>query len=96
VLVDPDGGGRVGRTVVGERLAACVNVLAPCHSIFWWDGAIDSGEEVPALFKTTTDKVDALIARIAKLHSYEVPAIVAWPIDRLDSDYAGWVETTLA
>ena len=44
---------RIGRTVVEERLAACINVLAPCTSIYWWDGAVEQSDETPALLKTT-------------------------------------------
>ena len=83
---------RIGRTVVEERLAACVNILAPCRSIYRWQGAIESAEEVPAIFKTTLAEADALIARIASLHSYDVPCVVAWPIDKLLVGYAEWVE----
>jgi len=83
---------RIGRTVVEERLAACVNVLGPCRSIYRWQGAIESAGEVPAIFKTTAAEADALIARIASLHSYDVPCVVAWPIDKLLVSYAEWVE----
>jgi periplasmic divalent cation tolerance protein len=83
---------RIGRTVVEERLAACANVLAPCHSIYRWEGAIEEAAEVPALFKTTQAGAEALIARIAELHSYDVPAAVAWPIAAAHRAYAGWVE----
>jgi uncharacterized protein involved in tolerance to divalent cations len=83
---------RIGRTVVEERLAACINVLAPCTSIYWWDGAVAQSDEVPALLKTTLAGADALVERIASLHSYEVPAIVVWPVDRLAASFGDWVE----
>ncbi len=63
----------IGMTVVEERLAACVNILQPCRSIYRWEGAIETSTETPALFKTTLDKADALIARIKELHSYDIP-----------------------
>ncbi len=84
---------RIGRTVVEDRLAACINVLAPCTSIYWWEGAVAQSDEAPALLKTTTDRVDALIARIAELHSYEVPAIAAWPIERTLESFGQWVNS---
>jgi len=74
---------RIGRTVVEERLAACINILAPCRSIYRWDSRIEQADEVPALLKTTAAAADRLIARIADLHSYAVPAITVWPLDRL-------------
>ena len=82
----------IGMTVVEERLAACVNILQSCRSIYRWEGDIHTATETPALFKTTLDKVDALIARIKELHTYDVPAIVVWPIERLSADFGDWVE----
>ena len=82
----------IARTVVEERLAACANILAPCRSVYRWEGRIEEGEEVPALFKTRADTADGLIARIAELHSYEVPAAVAWPVSHALPAYANWVE----
>jgi periplasmic divalent cation tolerance protein len=82
---------RVARLVVEERLAACANILAPCRSIYRWQGAIEEAEEVPALFKTAAARAEALIARIAELHSYDVPAAVVWPIARSLDSYRGWV-----
>jgi periplasmic divalent cation tolerance protein len=82
----------IGATVVEERLAACVNILQPCRSIYRWEGEVQSSTETPALFKTTLDRADALIARIKELHTYDIPAIVVWPIERLPVDFGDWVE----
>ena len=82
----------IGLAMVEERLAACVNILQPCRSIYRWEGAVQSATETPALFKTTSAKADQLIARIKELHSYNVPAIVVWPIERLPADFGDWVE----
>ena len=84
---------RIGRIVVEERLAACINVLAPCTSIYWWEGAVTQSDETPALLKTTLARADALIERIEELHGYDVPAIVVWPIERLAASYGEWVES---
>ncbi len=86
---------RIGRTVVEEGLAACINVMSPCHSIYRWHGAIETAEETPAILKTTASGADALISRIAGLHSYEVPCIAVWPIDKLLLGYAEWVEQNI-
>jgi len=83
---------RIGRVVIEERLAACINILAPCRSIYRWEGKIEKADEVPAIFKTTAEAADALIARISGLHSYDVPCIAVWPIDKLLLSYAEWVE----
>jgi periplasmic divalent cation tolerance protein len=82
----------IGRQMVEERLAACVNILQPCRSIYRWEGAIETGSEVPALFKTTMDGADRLIERITELHSYSVPALAVWPIVKLPASYGDWVE----
>jgi periplasmic divalent cation tolerance protein len=95
VFSDRDEAERIGRVIVEERLAACVNILGPCHSIYWWQGKVETAGEVPALFKTRLDRADALIARVTELHSYDVPAIAVWPIERLPLAYADWVETSL-
>ncbi len=86
---------RIGRQVVEERLAACINILAPCRSIYRWGGEIESAEESPTILKTTGEAADALISRIAGLHSYEVPCIAVWPIDKLLLSYAEWVEQSV-
>ena len=83
---------RIGRQMVEERLAACVNILGPCRSVYRWQGAVESADEVPALFKTASHRAEALMTRIAGLHSYDVPCVVVWPIDRLLGTYAEWVE----
>ena len=92
VFANADEADQIARQVVEERLAACVNILGPCRSIYRWRGAIDTADEVPAIFKTNAARADALIARIASLHSYEIPCIAVWPIDKLPMSYAGWVE----
>jgi periplasmic divalent cation tolerance protein len=81
--------------MIEERLAACINILPPCRSIYRWQGVVEAADEVPAILKTTVALADALIARIAALHSYDVPCIAVWPIDKLHSDYADWVEANV-
>ena len=83
---------RIGRTMVEEQLAACVNILGPIKSIYRWQGTIESADEVAALFKTHHWRTDALIARVAELHSYDLPCIESWPIDKMLGAYADWIE----
>ncbi len=82
----------IGRAMVEEQLAACVNILGPIRSIYRWQGKVDDAQEVAALFKSTTAAADRLIARIADLHSYDLPCIEVWPVDKVWSAYADWVE----
>jgi periplasmic divalent cation tolerance protein len=92
VFANAEEAGRIGRQMVEERLAACVNILGACRSIYRWQGAVQATDEVAALFKTTDYQAEALMTRIAGLHSYDVPCVVVWPIDRLLGSYAEWVE----
>jgi periplasmic divalent cation tolerance protein len=87
---------RIGRQMVEEQLAACVNILQPCRSIYRWEGAIETASEVPALFKTTLEVADRIIGRITELHSYSNPALVIWPITKLPFAYADWVEENIS
>jgi periplasmic divalent cation tolerance protein len=82
----------IGRQAIEERLAACINILPPVRSIYHWRGAIETADEVAAVLKTTDSLADSLITRIAALHSYELPCIVTWPVDKLIGAYAEWVE----
>ena len=86
---------RIAGQVIEERLAACANLLGPVRSIYRWHGQVERAEEIAAIFKTTNALAEALIARIAGLHSYDVPCIVTWPIDRILGSYAAWVEDSV-
>ncbi|MBI5786399.1 MAG: divalent-cation tolerance protein CutA [Rhodocyclales bacterium] len=82
--------------VVSERLAACVNILAPCRSVYRWQGQVETAEEVPLLIKTTAARYPDLEAAIRARHPYELPEIVAVPISRGLPAYLAWLtaETT--
>ena len=90
VFADTAEAERIATMVVDEGLAACANILAPCRSIYRWQGRVERADEVPALFKTA--QAEALIARLAELHSYDVPAAVVWPIVAAHPAYAEWVK----
>ena len=77
--------------LVGERLAACVNVLAPCRSVYRWQGAIENATEIPLLIKTTAVRYAALEAAIRARHPYELPEIIAVPIAHGLPEYLDWV-----
>ena len=95
IFADAEEAERIGRTVIEERLAACVNILGAVSSIYRWKGAVETAAEVAAIFKTDDQQVDALIARIATLHSYEVPCIATWPIEKILAGYAAWIEDSV-
>jgi len=91
VFADADEAGRIGRVAVEERLAACVNILGPCRSIYRWQGKVEEAGEVAAIFKTRADRAAALLTRIGALHSYDVPALVVLPMADAPESYAEWV-----
>ena len=82
----------ISGAVVEERLAACANIGGPVHSIYHWQGAVEQASEVAASFKTTAAMAEALIARIAELHSYDVPCVYSSPIGEVAAANAEWVE----
>ena len=82
---------RIGRQLVEERIAACVNILGPCHSIYRWQGKIEEAQEVAAIFKVAADQAGILVRRLGVLHSYDVPAATVWPIEATSEDYRLWV-----
>ncbi|MFV0623083.1 divalent-cation tolerance protein CutA [Sphingomonas sp. ac-8] len=90
VFADTNEAERIGRAMVERRLAACVNVAAPCISIYRWQGAVEQTAEVPALFKTRLDLAERLAAAIAELHEYDLPAIEWWTAETSDA-VAAWV-----
>jgi periplasmic divalent cation tolerance protein len=82
---------RIAEALVAERLAACVNILGGVRSIYRWEGAVERADEVAMIAKTTEALFDRLAARVRALHSYDTPAIVAWPIVAGDAAYLEWI-----
>lgn len=83
---------RVAQALVEERLAACVNVLAPGSSTYRWEGAVRTEPELVAFAKTRAALVPRVVARVQELHPYEVPAVVVLPIDGGAASYLAWLE----
>ncbi|HUL63113.1 MAG TPA: divalent-cation tolerance protein CutA [Burkholderiaceae bacterium] len=83
---------RIARALVEQRLAACVNRLAPAHSIYRWEGAIEQAIEIPLLIKSTRERYSELEAAIRALHPYSVPEIIALPITRGYAPYLRWID----
>jgi periplasmic divalent cation tolerance protein len=82
---------RLADTVVQKNLAACVNILAPCRSIYRWKGAVQHDEEHPLLIKTTAERYPALEQALRAGHPYELPEIIAVPIQHGLPAYLEWV-----
>ena len=84
-------GQALAATLVEERLAACVNVLAEMDSVYRWKGNVEHDRERQLIIKTTVDRVPALGVRLRALHSYELPEFVVIPVIDASEDYLGWV-----
>jgi len=82
---------KIGRAAVDTRLAACANVLPSIRSVYRWNGKVIVGGETLVLLKTTDRRYRALEKLIVKLHSYQVPEIIALPIKRGSKQYLEWV-----
>ena len=81
----------IGRTLVGERLAACANILDGMTSVYWWEHRVQEAGEATLILKTTSQLVGRLTARIRELHSYTCPCVVAMPIAAGNPDYLAWI-----
>jgi periplasmic divalent cation tolerance protein len=82
---------RIGRDLVEKRLCACVNILPGMVSLYWWQGAIERGEEAVMIIKTRAALAEPVRAAVRQLHSYTTPAILVLPIEGVDPDYKKWL-----
>lgn len=80
----------IAKTLVDERLAACVNILPPMTSVYRWQGNVEQDREQQMVIKTTSDRVEALHARLRQLHPYELPEFLVLAASGSDA-YQAWV-----
>ena len=81
----------IARAAVGDRLAACANLLSDVTSFFWWGGGVQAEREVSLILKSREDLVEPLTAKIKELHSYDCPCVVALPITQGNPDFLEWI-----
>ncbi len=81
----------LARALVDRRLAACVNVMSPCESVYRWQGGVESAAEIPVLIKTRAERYPELESVVRELHPYELPEIIAVPIACGLTAYLDWV-----
>jgi periplasmic divalent cation tolerance protein len=86
---------RIARALVEKRLAACVNIGSPVQSVYRWKGAIEEASEIPLTVKSTRELFPRVRAEIERLHSYEVPEIIALPIVDGAEGYLRWLDREL-
>jgi periplasmic divalent cation tolerance protein len=86
-----EGGETIARSLVDERLAACVSVLGPMTSFYRWQGTIEQEQERQIVIKTTRDRVATVQARLVQLHAYEIPEFLVLPVSDGSTGYLDWV-----
>ena len=91
-LPDSESAFNLARHLLRLRVAACVNVLAPATSFYRWEGRDQEASEVPVIIKSTADRYADLERAIRANHPYELPEIIALPVERGLENYLGWVE----
>lgn len=89
-------GEELAEALVGERLAACVNVLGPVASIYRWEGKVERDEEVLLFMKTTEAGVEPLKERVLALHPYDTPEFLAFEVGAGSAAYLAWVREAVA
>lgn len=87
----PEVAATVARTLVTERLCACVNLVPAVRSIYAWEGKICDEPETLAILKTTGDQLPALTKRLVELHPYDVPEALAVPVTGGHAPYLAWI-----
>ncbi len=88
---DDESAERLARTLVDERLSACVSLHAPMMSIYRWKGQVESAAERQLVIKTTRERLTTLEARLKALHSYELPEFIVVPVEGGSDEYLRWV-----
>ncbi len=92
---DFETGKKIAKTLVEEKLAACVNITSQINSIYFWQGNIEDDTEHLLIIKTRKDVFEKLENRVKELHPYTVPEIIAMPIVLGSKDYLNWIDETL-
>jgi periplasmic divalent cation tolerance protein len=87
---------RIADAVVGERLAACANLIPGMRSLYWWQGKLDRAEETVLILKTRAGLVAKLTERVKALHSYTCPCVVALPIKAGNPAFLAWIDAETA
>ena len=85
----------IAERVVGERLAACVNVIPGVRSVYRWNDDVQTSQEVLGIMKTTRSAVGDLKRRVLELHPYEVPEFIVIPIESGSPSYLDWVTSSI-
>ena len=83
---------KIARLLLDRRKVACVNIVPGVQSLFWWQGKLDSAQEILLIAKTRTSLVPQVVDLVRSAHSYAVPEIIALPIVAGNQDYLEWID----
>ncbi|WP_457570763.1 divalent-cation tolerance protein CutA [Desulfovulcanus sp.] len=82
---------KIGQVLVGERLAACVNILDGMLSMYWWQGKLEKSQEVVIITKTKEELKESLLERVKEIHSYDCPCVVFLPVQGGNKEFLDWI-----
>ncbi len=94
-LPDQESAEKLAQILIQEKMATCVNILAPCTSFYDWQGQLEKSQELPVLIKSTQEKYSLLESCILRHHPYELPEIISVLIDKGLPSYLNWVQENL-
>lgn len=86
---------KIAKALIGNKLAACVNILDKIKSFFWWQGKINKADEALLIIKSRKEKLPKIIKTVKSIHSYDVPEIIALPIIDGERNYLRWLDDSL-
>ncbi len=87
---DIDEAKKISRHLIEKKLVACANIF-PINSVYPWKGEIQDTEEIVVLLKTSNNNYEDIESEIKKIHSYDIPAIYSWTVDKINKDYLNWI-----
>ena len=82
----------IAKSLVEEKLVACVNIIPQIESVYWWEGKVCKDNEIMLISKTKQSLFTTVMDRVQSLHSYEVPEIISFPISEGSPEYLNWIE----
>ncbi|OGX06519.1 MAG: cytochrome C biogenesis protein CcdA [Omnitrophica WOR_2 bacterium GWA2_47_8] len=86
---------KIAGHLIEKKLAACVNIVSGVGSIYWWEGKVDTSQEVLMVIKSQSKLFTKIVSAVKQLHSYQCPEIIALPIAAGQKDYLKWIDDSI-